>query len=114
MGLQEFLGDWWMDKSKKFDAKSVTKIGVPRPDLSERNRKSKGKKKSPPSTSHRAALSKALRGKPKSDEAKQNMSEAAKKRCKTAEWKEAQSKRSTQLNLKRNEKGQFIKRKETT
>lgn len=78
--LEAFLGDWWLDKSKRFCGPSAGKVGKKRPDLSERNRAQRGVPKGPFSDEHRAALSKAGLGRTFSEETRRRMSESAKNR----------------------------------
>ncbi len=107
--LEQFMGEWWWDKTSKTHGPSAGKVGKPRPDLAERNRQRRGESRTF-SDDHRANLSKSGKGKPKSEESKDKMRVSAKIRCSNPEWKKKQSEVSKNLNLGRNNKGQFTKK----
>ena len=109
--LQEFMGEWWFAKSKRYDAKVVTKTGRPRPDLSARNSASAGVSRGPMSQEHKDALSKALRGRVMTDETRAKMSASAKKRAAAEGESQRRStlSKQTAAKSKRGPNGQFIK-----
>ena len=110
--LQEFMGQWWFAKSKRYDAKTVTKVGKPRPDLSARNSASAGVPKGPQSQEHRDAVSRALTGRVMSPETRAKMSASAKRRaaCPEERAKRSEVSRKTAATVKRGPNGQFIKK----
>jgi hypothetical protein len=105
--LAEFLGDWWVEKTHRYDARRQPR--KPRPDLVARNLTNNPSKKGLiRSKTHRENLSKALAGKPKSEEAKANM---RKPKNLSPEQRAQRSALSTAVAAatKRNDQGQFTK-----
>jgi hypothetical protein len=110
--LQEFMGEWWFAKSKRYDAKVVTKIGQPRPDVSARNSASAGVPKGLQSQEHRDAVSRALKGRVFSADTRAKMSASAQRRAASpleSERRSAVSKQTAAKNS-RGTDGKFIKK----
>ena len=107
--LQEFLGQWWWDKTSKTHGPSAAKIGKPRPDLAERNRQQRGKSRKPHSDETKRKMSETAKGRVFSEETRQKMSEAAKRRANSPKGRKQLSRASSQANRTRNNKGQFTK-----
>ena len=110
--LQEFMGEWWFDKSRRYDAKSVTKIGQPRPDVSARNSATKGVKRGPQTQEHKDKVARALKGRTPSAATRAKMSASAKKRAAQAGESQRRSaiSKQTAANHQRGPNGQFIKK----
>lgn len=104
--LAEFLGDWWHDKTHRYDARRQPR--GPRPDLSARNRLNNPAKGRVLTAEHKANLSRSLSGVPKTETAKAKM---RKPKSLSAEQREARSVLSASVaqSTKRNAQGQFTK-----
>jgi hypothetical protein len=109
--LAEFMGEWWMEKTKRFCGQSAGRMGIKRPDLAERNRSLKGVPRGPLSEEHRARLSAARSGQKASEEAKANM---RKRRNLTEEQRERRRalSRQTAAANSRSPGGRFVKKSE--
>ena len=107
--LQEFMGEWWMSKTKRTCGPSAGRIGIKRPDLVERNKTNNPSKKGKVvSDETRQKLKNALKGKPKSEAHKtalrkpKNLNDEQRQQL-------AERSQQTAIKNKRNNNGQFTK-----
>jgi hypothetical protein len=97
-----------MAKTKRTCGPSAGKIGTKRPDLAERNKTTRGKKKKLTSDETRQKLRDALKGKPKSEAHKAAMRKP-KNLTEKSRQQLAERSRQTAIKNKRNTNGQFTK-----